>query len=141
MASTNVVTQTGNRVVVEFDNKKVGLLQSARFSDNYGLEDAAGIGDINVIEHVPTKAVYGISFSKMVLIKEQMRKAGTLPENGDDALKGLVFNITVYSKDTGAALVTYSGCSYDSGDVDFSANRIVVMSGQFKALNRSGTGV
>lgn len=140
MATPNVKTATGNRIVVEFDGKRVGLVQSVRMSDNYGLEDASGIGDIHVVEHVPTKAVHTISVSTMTLFKGNMRDAGIEPQNGDDVLQGLVLDIVSYSRDTGAVMRKYESCSYDSGDVDVSAHRIVMKSSQWKALDVTGTG-
>lgn len=134
----NIKTHSGNRIQVEFDGHPIGLIQSVRQSDSYGLEDASGIGDIHVQEHVPTKAVHTLSVSRMELIVGNMRQKGIMPQNGDDALKGLVFDIRIYSKDTGALLVSYIDCSYDSGDLDVSAHRIVMGSGTFKALDRQG---
>ena len=141
MATRNLKTQSGNRIVVEFDGKRIGLVQSVRMSDNYGLEDASGIGDIHVIEHVPTKAVHTLAVSNMTLFKGHMRDSGIAAVNGDDVLQGLVFDIVSYSKDTGLVLRKYTGCSYDSGDVDVSAHRIVMQSAQLKALDVTGTGI
>lgn len=141
MATTIGKVQTGNRVVVEFDDKQVGLVQSCRFSDNYGLEDASQIGDIHVQEHVPTRAVHTVAVSRMVLRQDLMKSSGLVPENGDAALKGLVFDIVVYSKDTGQAIRKAISCSYDSGDASVDANRIIVSNGTFKALDVAGTGL
>lgn len=141
MARQNLKTQTGNRIAVEFDGKTIGLVQSVRMSDNYGLEDASGVGDIHVVEHVPSKAVHTVSVSNMTLFTGNMRDVGLAPQNGDDVLAGLVFDLCVYSKDTGKLLRKYWSCSYDSGDVDVSAHRIVMQSGQLKALDVTGTGI
>lgn len=141
MATQNQQVQSGNRIVVELDGKTVGLIQSLRMSDSYGLEDASGIGDIHVVEHVPSKAVHSLSVSQMVLKRGHLRDRGISLENGDAALEGLVFDIAVYSKDTGEKLRSYKSCSYDSGDLDVSAHRIVMASGQLKALDVTGTGI
>lgn len=141
MSKPNVQTHSGNRIVVEFDGQKVGLVQSVRMNDSYGLEAASGIGDIHVVEYVPSKAMHSLSVSTMVLFKKNLAKAGIVPENGDAALQGLVFDIVSYSRDTGEVLKKYTGCSFDSGDVDVSAHRIVTRSGQFKAIDTSGQGV
>ena len=141
MATRNVQTYSGNRIVVEFDGKTVGLVQSVRMNDNYGLEPASGIGDIHVVEHVPSKAVHSISVSTMVLFKGSLAGLGLAPENGDAVLQGNVFDIVEYSRDTGAVLRKYISCSYDSGDVDVSAHRIVMRSAQFRALDASGSGL
>ena len=136
---TNLKTQSGNRVIVEFGGQAVGLIQSARLSDSYALEDASGIGDIHVIEHVPSKATHSVAVSAMVLFVGSLRAVGAIPENGDATLLGLVFDFVSYSRDTGQALRKYISCSYDSGDSDISAHRIVMTSGTFKALDVQGT--
>lgn len=133
--------QTGNRVAVILDGVQVGLIQSFRASDGYGLESASGIGDIHTQEFVPTLASHSLSVSKMTLKAEALRQKGLAPENGDDALKGVEFDIHVQSKDTGAVLRKYIGCVYDSGDMDVSAHRIIVTNAQFKARDVQGLGI
>ena len=141
MSVPNVQTHSGNRIVVEVDGQRVGLVQNLRANDNYGLQPASGVGDIHVVEHVPSVANHAISVGTMVLFKKSLAKLGLVPENGDGALKGLVLDIVYYSRDTGEVLMKYLKCSYDSGDVDVSAHRIVTRSAQFKAIDRVGTGL
>lgn len=138
---TNRVVHTANRFAIIFDGKVIGALQSVSAQDSYGLEGAYEIGSINPIEHVPTAATYSISVSKLLLIKGDMLSAGIAVENGEAALKGLVFDIEYYDKDGATLLRKWSGVSYDSGGIDVQKNAIVVQSGQFKALNVTGTGV
>jgi len=137
----NLITQSANRIVIEFDSQQIGLLQSVSGDENYGLEPVMEIGNISVAEHVPTAARYSINYSKMALIKEKMRSAGIEPENAQSVLQGNVLNVVIYSKDTGAALRTFSGCSFESGRIDVSANRVVSKSGVMRAISVSGTGL
>jgi len=141
MATTNVKTRTGNRVIIQFDGKQIGLVQSVRSNDDYGPEPASGIGDIHVAEHVPTMARHSISVSSMVLIKGAMRDAGITTENGDDALAGRVFDIVTLSKDDGTELRKYMGCSYASGDIEVQKHAIIVSNAPFNALDVSGVGL
>lgn len=139
--TTNVQTQTGNRVAVMLGGVQIGAMQSVRMSHDYGLDAVYGIGDIEPVEHVPTAARYSLSTSNVVLRTGAMKAAGLVPENGAAALKGVVFDIEVYSKDDGKLLQKYQGCSYASGDVDVSRNAIIMASAQFMALTISGTGL
>lgn len=139
--TSNVKTNTANRVVIQFGGVSVGLLQSARLADSYALEDASGIGDIHVVEHVPTKAVHTIAVSNMTLFTGHMRDQGISRINGDDALRGLVFDIVVLSKDTGLPVRAAKSCSFDSGTTSIEAHRIVMQEGQFKALDVAGFGI
>lgn len=131
----NIQVHTGNRIAVIFDGKAIGAVTSVRGNFDLSPEPVTGIGDINVIEHAPTLARHSISVSQMVLKKENMMNAGISTENGDAALRGLVFDIEVYDKDNGKLLRKWTGVSYASGDIDVSANRITVTSGQFNALD------
>lgn len=135
----NIKVQSGNRIAVVFDGKEIGLVQSVNMNDSYGLEAASGIGDIHVQEHVPTMAVHSLSVSALLLKKGAMMQAGIVPENGEIALQGLVFDFEVYSKDDGTLLRKYVGVSYDSGGIDVTKHAIVVQNGQFKALDVVGT--
>ena len=141
MGAPRSTVQTGNRVLVVLDGLQVGLIQSFRASDGYGLESASGIGDIHSQEFVPTIANHSLSISKMTLKAEALRSKGLAPENGDAALKGIEFDVHVQSKDDGTVLRKYIGCVYDSGDMDVSAHRIVVTNAQFKARDVQGTGI
>jgi len=136
----NLKVRSGNRIVVLFDGRQVGMVRSVRASDDYSPDPASGIGDIHVQEYVPTMARHSLSVSNMVLIKDNMQSAGITPENGDAVLQGLVFDLEVYSKDDGKLLRKYVGVSYASGDIDIQAHQIVVSSGQFNALDVTGTG-
>lgn len=138
---TNVKTRSGNRIVVVFDGKQIGLVRSVRANDDYAPEPASGIGDIHVQEYVPSMARHSITVQSMVLIKGAMLEAGIAAENGDVMLQGLVFDLEVYDKDNGNLLRKYVGVSYASGDLDVQAHQIVVQSGQFNALDVSGKAV
>lgn len=136
----NLKVRSGNRVVVVFDGKQLGMVRSVRGSDDYSPEPASGIGDIHVQEYVPTMARHTLSVSQMVLIKGSLLEAGLAPENGEAILRGLVFDLEVYDKDSGVLLRKYTGVSYASGDIDINAHQIIVQSGQFNALDVVGTG-
>lgn len=141
MAQQNANVLSGNHIYVVLDGKRVGLIRSVRASDSYNHEAAYGIGDINPVEHVPTAARYSLSVSALNLKRGNMRDLQITRENGEDVLKGLVMDFEFYDKRTGTFLYKYVGCSYDSGDVDVSANAIVVSNAQFLALNRVGTAI
>lgn len=138
---TNVQTQTGNRVAVMFGGIQIGAMQSIRMSQDYGHEGVYGIGDMEAIEHVPGAARYSLSASQVVLKKSSMKKAGIAMENAADVLKGIVFDVEVFSKDDGTSLQKYQGCSFVSGDSDVSRNSIIMSSAQFMALTVSGVGL
>jgi hypothetical protein len=141
MAQQNLKTRSGNRTIVQLDNKQVGLIQSVRASDDYSPEAASGVGDIHVQEYVPTTARHMLSVSTMVLNQKNLRDQSITPENGDAVLKGLVFDFLVQDKESGQVLRKYIGCSFASGDTDVSKHQIVMSSAQFNCLDVQGTGL
>lgn len=139
--TANVKTLSGNRVKILFGGAAIGLAQDVRFADSYALEDASGIGDIHVIEHVPSKANHTVSVTAMTLFVGNLRDQGITTVNGANALQGLVFDIVIYSRDTGLPLRAAKSCSFDSGTVSVGAHRITMTDASFKALDVTGLGL
>ncbi|HSW64267.1 MAG TPA: hypothetical protein VLH56_13310 [Dissulfurispiraceae bacterium] len=137
----NVHVRSANRLLVVFGGKQIGMLQNVSLMDEYAPEPASGIGDIHVIEYVPTMARHSLRVTAMMLLRGAMLEAGVVPENGDGMLAGLVFDIEVYSGDDGVLLRKYRGCSYASGSIEITRHAIVVQTGMFNALDVSSRAV
>lgn len=140
MASTNIKAKTANRILVMFDGKQVGACKSVSLHEDYSPEPVSGIGDVHVLEYVPTVARYTVQIEAIVLEKEQLRTAGITALDGEDTLTGRVFDIVVVGRDTGEEIRKFMGCSYASGDIRVTANQIVSTSASFNALKVSGQG-
>lgn len=135
----NIKVRSGNRIVVRFDGKEIGLIQNVSMGDDYAPEPASGVGDIHVAEWVPTMARHSLNVSSMVLRRGAMLEAGIAMENGDAVLQGLVFDFEAYDKDTGDLLRKYMGCSYASGSIDIQKHAILIQQSVFNALDVVGT--
>lgn len=135
---TNVQVRSANVARVLLGGVEVGLMQSVRASDDYGLEAQSGIGDIHVVEHVPSLARHTLSVSKVALRKTSLYKLGIIPENGDDVLKGTVFDIEIFDTATNEVLRTYLSCSFASGDIDVSRNAVIGTNCTFMAIDVLG---
>lgn len=138
MAREQATIRTANHVKVLLDGQQVGVMQNLRASDDYGLEPVSGIGDIHVVEHVPTVARHQLSCSFACLRRDFLVTKGFVPENGTAALRGLVFDIEVYDKRDGELVKKYIACSYSSGDVSFDAHRVIMRNCSFMAIDTSG---
>ncbi len=143
----NRKVRSGNRILIEFGGQEIGLIQELRASDDYSPEPASGVGDIHVQEYVPTMARHQLQVSQAILFKESLRSAGVSLENGDDALKGLVFDITIYDKDAGAEptagsyLRKYVNCSISSCDTEVRKHAILMNNASILALDCKGTSI
>jgi hypothetical protein len=141
MATPNIKVHSGNRCTIKFDGKDVGLLQNVGYQDDYGPEPASGVGDIHPVEYVPSMARHTITCDSMVLIENNLKAGGIYAENGDDVLKGNVFDIVLYGKGVSAGILRkYTGCSFASGSLTVQKHGIVGSNCSFNALDVSGTG-
>jgi hypothetical protein len=123
-----------------FDGVQIGLLQDVRFNEDYAPAEASGVGNIRVVEYVPTMAKYTVSARFMVLNLGSMYKAGVVvPKDADGVMQGFVFDIAVYDNGDGSLLRKAIGCSYASGDIEIQKHAILVSSANFNALDVSGT--
>jgi hypothetical protein len=144
--------QTGNRIQVLVGGQVVGLVQSMQCADDYGVQPATKIGQIEAVELVPLEANHTITVSMMMLSQDNLYQTadGTrlIPESGqnnpkyNDAIKGLEMDIVVRSmagdSSDGKLLVMYRKCVYSSGSIDIQAQRIVISSATFRATHRVG---
>lgn len=138
---TNIKAKTANRAIVTVDGSAVAALQNVSFDDDYAPDQLSGIGDIHIQENVPTVARHTVHASEMVTSGPKMRGLGVAIENGDAALKGLVFDIMVMGKDDGALGRKFTGCSFASGSSRVEKHRIITTDATFNCLDASGTGI
>jgi hypothetical protein len=141
VTQTNQNVQTGNRLIISLGGVTVGAMQSARISDSVNLDAVYEIGDIDPVEMVPTRGQYTLTVTNYALKLATLRSLGLIPENANASLAGLVFDVSVYSKDTGKVLRTIRSVSYNSGDLDIRANAIVGQNSTWMALGIDGTGL
>lgn len=141
MATQHRNARSGNLIYLYLDNQRIGAAQDATMDMDFAPEPMYGIGDIDPIENVPTRASYRVSVSQAVLNLTSLLAAGFVPENGDAALQGMVFDIVTMDRMTGAVIRKYIGCSYASGQITLRSNATVQISGQFMALGAQGIGL
>ena len=157
--SQNVIVRSSNRFTIKIGGIAVGLLQDLRCQDDYSPEPASGIGDIHVKEYVPTMARHTISTSQACMFTASLRQLGISFENGDDALRGLVFVIEVHDRvkedtiksgagvgnaagvemasegSSGTVLRRYEKCSFASGDIEIRKHAMVINSATINACS------
>lgn len=137
----NLKVRSANLARIVIDGDEVGLMQNVNMQDDYGPDGASGIGDIHVQEYVPSMARHTLSCSKMALRKAGLYAKGVVPENGEEALKGLVVDIEILDKSSGEVLRKYLNCTYASGSVEVQKHAIVSYQAQWMALDVAGAGL
>jgi hypothetical protein len=138
MPREHTMVRTGNHLRITMDGQTVGLMQSIDCSDDYGVEPQSGIGDIHVKEYVPTVARHTLQTNFAVLKNELLVEKGFVPGNGDDALRGLVFDVEIFDTREGKLVKKYRNCTYASGSAQFQAHRTIMRNATFMALDTEG---
>jgi hypothetical protein len=129
-------TYTGNEVDVFLGGSKAFLLQTIVMSDDYGQQEVSGIGNIHTEEFVPSYARHNATVDRFCLRKDSM--ADVVLENGDDAMKGMEFDIEVFEKKTGSLLRKYIGSKMTSGRMTNAAHRVSITDSAFVARDAEG---
>lgn len=140
VVKVNRQVQSANVLVIQFDTQTIGVVQTARFSGDFGLTDESGIGDSLVVEYVPGIAHINVSASGILLLSNNLLKAGLMPStSAGEVLKGRVFDIGLYSRTSGAWLLKAIDCSSASFDIGVNTGRAVTYDYSFRARDIAGT--
>lgn len=136
----NRQVQSANLLVIQFGGVEVGVVQSARFSGDFGLTDESGIGDSVVVEYIPGVAHVNVSASGILLIQKNLLQAGLMPSTSvREILAGKVFDIGIFNRSTGAWLLKAIDCSSASFDIGVNTGRALTYDYSFRARDIAGT--
>lgn len=161
----NIIVRSSNRFSIVMGDTVVGLLQDLRCQDDYSPEPASGIGSIAVREYVPTMARHTISTSQACMFTDSLRKLGVSLNNGNDAMRGLVFDIQIHDRsgikasgsnakpsgdetnieytdfdasNKGNILRIYKKCSFANSDIEIRKHAMVVTNATINACDVGG---
>jgi hypothetical protein len=145
----NRQVQSANLLVIQFDGQTMGIIQTVRFAGDFGLTDESGIGDNMVWEYVPGIAHVNVSASGIVLIANNLLKAGIVPSTGvREILQGKVIDIGLFSKVIPAVgttaeipaktLLKATRCSVASIDVGVNTGKAISFDATFRAIDLIG---
>ena len=100
---------------------------------------------MGAIGYVPGMARHTLSVEYAVLKTSSLRAAGVIDENGNARLKGMEFDIVVYSKMPGGGELSeqrkYRHCTFASGSVTVQSHRVVMSDATFNARSVTGSGL
>jgi len=76
-------TMTGNRAIFKIAGTVIGVAQNVEVSDDFGLQEVDGLGNLEVQEYVPGKLTHRISGSSYFVVNQNLRQLNLVPESGD----------------------------------------------------------
>lgn len=104
-------TMTGNRALIKIKGQVVGIIQSVTFSDDFGLQDVDGCGDVEAQELVVGKITHSISGDRYFVSKQNLRQQGLVPDSAA-WLTAPELEVEVQDTITGQPLEVYTGCKF-----------------------------
>jgi hypothetical protein len=140
----NYKSHTGNRIIIRFNGAIVGLVQSLRASEDFGVQGLYQVGDIQAAELVPTQAQYTLT-ADMIFLKTDTFYSGfgsstpLAPVDPYGALYFKPFQVAIYDSDTMKLMRYWDGCYYSQGDLQISMNAVLTGSCTFRAITASGS--
>lgn len=128
-------TLTGNLILLKIQGTEIGRAQNVTADSDFGIEDASGIGDVEVQEHVNTKITHTITVDKFIINKWSLLELGFVPVS-EDVLNMGVIDIEILTKD-GTLVKKYESCSCANYSIRVQAHAIVAENATWRALSVS----
>lgn len=110
---------TGNRGLIKFDGKTIGIIQNIRIADNYNQQSVDGVGDPETQEWVPGLLQYNITGDKYFGSGQHMALVGIVP-GSDNVLTAPEFEVEVQDNVTFVTLEHYTGCKFNTHERNYS---------------------
>lgn len=129
-------TMTGNRAVFKIAGTVIGLAQSVEVSDDFGLQEVDGLGQIEVQELVPGKLTHRISGSSYFVSNKNLRQMGLVPESGD-WLSSPEFEVEIQDAVTFTTVESYVGCKFATHSRSYGKHQITGQSFQIYARHKA----
>lgn len=128
-------TATGNRALFKIRGETIGAAQNVSCSDDFGLQDVDGLGDVEATEMVVGKITHNISGSNYFIAADTLRKLGFVP-TAEEWLTAPEFEIEIVDKVTGETIELYTGCKFATHSREYNKNTITGQSWSCRSLHK-----
>jgi len=129
-------TMTGNRAIFKIAGTVIGVAQNVEVSDDFGLQEVDGLGNVEVQEFVPGKLTHRISGSSYFVSNKNLRQLGLVPESGD-WLSAPEFEVEIQDSLSFATLENYVGCKFNSHNRTYGKHQISSQAFQIFARHKA----
>jgi hypothetical protein len=129
-------TMTGNRAIFKIAGKVIGVAQNVEVSDDFGLQEVDGLGNLEVQEYVPGKLTHRISGSSYFVVNQNLRQLNLVPESGD-WLSSPEFEVEIQDALTNSTVESYVGCKFASHSRTYAKHQITGQSFQIYARHKA----
>lgn len=129
-------TMTGNRALFKIKGTVIGAAQNVSCSDDFGLQDVDGLGDVEAVEMVVGKITHNISGEKYFVSADTLRKLGLVPTS-EEWLTAPELEVEIIDSVSGTTVELYTGCKFATHSRSYSKHTITGESFTLRARHKS----
>lgn len=129
-------TMTGNRALLKIAGQTIGAAQNVSCSDDFGLQDVDGLGDVEAIELVVGKISHTISGEKYFVSADTLRSLGIVPTS-EQWLTAPELEIEIIDTVSGTTVELYTGCKFATHSRKYNKHQIVGEDFTIRAMHKS----
>lgn len=120
-------TMHGNRALLKLNGETfaAGTIQSVSVADNFGLQDVSGLGDAEVVEHIPGLVTHSINLERVFIYNKNLFRQGFVP-NSTQYINPPSMELEILDKVTGETLEHYTGVKVESYDRTYGKHALSV---------------
>lgn len=115
---------TGNRVLFKIKGQIIGVAQNVQVSDDFGLQDVDGLGDVETQEFVVGKITHTITGDKYFVSEKTLRALGFVPTS-EEWLTAPEFEVEIQDRIAGATVELYMGCKFATHSRSYQKHAVV----------------
>lgn len=131
-------TMTGNRALFKINGEVIGAAQNVTVTDDFNLQEADGLGDVETQELLVGKLTHRIDGEKYFVNSDTLLKLGLVPQS-DSWLTAPELTIELIDSVTGATIENYVGCKFNSHSRRYGKHQIVGESFSMLARHKQTT--
>lgn len=129
-------TMTGNRALFKIRGETIGVAQNVNCSDDFGLQDVDGLGDVEAQELVVGKITHTISGEKYFVSSNTLRKLGLVPTS-EEWLTAPELEIEIIDSANGETIELYTGAKFATHSRKYNKHTISGEDFTIRARNKS----
>lgn len=128
-------TSTGNRALFKIKGQIIGMAQNVSCSDDFGLQDVDGLGDVEALEMVVGKITHSINGSAYFIKAETLTNLGFVPKS-DQWLTAPELEVEIIDKVTGETIELYTGAKFATHSREYSKHTITGQQFTIRAIHK-----
>lgn len=129
-------TMTGNRALFKIKGTVVGAAQNVSCSDDFGLQDVDGLGDVEAVELVVGKISHTISGEKYFVSADTLRALGIVPTSAD-WLTAPELEVEIIDSVSGRTVELYTGCKFATHSRKYGKHQITGEDFTIRAMHKT----